>query len=193
MPPVNRRAAFLTFWRGRLDEARIAVIPLYRRDGSIRAYATIDSDTAQWAEQWRWRVLEHSERYRYAVRYERVSGKKIVILMHREIMGLPRKDDGREVDHFNHDGLDNQRSNLRVVTTQQNLQNKRSYCGATSGFRGVYWHKLHKKWCAEGRMFGVKQHLGYFDNEEKAAEAASRWRKENMPYSLDAGCLSMAG
>src|SRR5215470_7214120 len=42
------------------------------------------------------------------------------LLMHRLITGCPK---GKEVDHINHDTLDNRRSNLRIVTHKQNQQN----------------------------------------------------------------------
>ena len=45
-------------------------------------------------------------------------------LMHRMIMGL-KHGDRRQVDHINHDCLDNRRQNLRIVTHSENLANRR--------------------------------------------------------------------
>lgn len=44
--------------------------------------------------------------------------------MHRFIMGLG-PGDPREVDHLNHNGLDNRRENLRIVSHLENGQNRR--------------------------------------------------------------------
>jgi hypothetical protein len=46
------------------------------------------------------------------------------LLMHRLIMDPPK---GMEIDHINGNGLDNRRANMRIVTRQQNLQNRRGW------------------------------------------------------------------
>ena len=58
----------------------------------------------------------------YAARAERVNGKYRKIYMHREITGAP---DGMEVDHWDWDGLNNTRANLRVCTHTENLRHRR--------------------------------------------------------------------
>ena len=50
------------------------------------------------------------------------SGTNKTISMHRLILNAA---EGIEVDHRNHDGLDNRRSNLREATRQQNMRNTR--------------------------------------------------------------------
>src|SRR4030067_2242048 len=53
------------------------------------------------------------------------------VYMHQAII---RWFDG--IDHINHDGLDNRRSNLRRATKSQNMQNQRKLGGVTSRFLG---------------------------------------------------------
>jgi hypothetical protein len=78
----------------------------------------------------------------YAARRVRppVDGKRgpkaHIILMHRQILGEACSG-GRPVDHIDSDGLNNRRSNLRVVTTAQNTRNSRKRRGCTSRFKGV--------------------------------------------------------
>ncbi|GBG35111.1 Hypothetical Protein FCC1311_113342 [Hondaea fermentalgiana] len=41
----------------------------------------------------------------------------------------------------------------------------------TSPFKGVCWYKRTKKWVVQVKIRGYRQHVGYFDDEVKAAEA----------------------
>lgn len=60
------------------------------------------------------------------------------IRMHREIMKCP---DDKEVDHVDHDGLNNQRHNLRICDPVKNNQNRRSRKNSSSQFLGVSINK----------------------------------------------------
>ena len=94
-------------------------------------------------------------------------GSGRVMQMHRLIMGFPP---GLQVDHINCDGLDNRRSNLRIVTQSQNNMNARLRKDNTSGFKGVYFYKPNQKWKAQIQV-GKNRHIGYFDTPEEAARA----------------------
>lgn len=61
----------------------------------------------------------------YAVRTIREDGTKSTERMHRRIMRLGIGD-RRQVDHQDHDTLDNRRSNLRIVTNRENHENLRN-------------------------------------------------------------------
>ena len=54
--------------------------------------------------------------------------------LHRLIMGLTSRTTW--VDHINHDTLDNRKQNLRIVTREQNMANRRPW-GRYSRFKGV--------------------------------------------------------
>lgn len=88
-------------------------------------------------------------------------------LMHRLII---RATDGVLVDHRNNDGLDNRRQNLRPATPGQNQANRHAVTSA-SGFKGVTWHSIGKKWMAQIRAHKQRHYLGLFDSKEAAARA----------------------
>ena len=56
--------------------------------------------------------------------------------MHRIILDAPSN---LEVDHINHDTLDNRRCNIRLCTRSQNMQNQRKSSGKSSKYKGVSW------------------------------------------------------
>lgn len=160
------------------DTARI---PLRALDGSVRAYAIIDADLAEWANQWRWALSSHG----YAARYTRIGNrKKHCVFLHREILGLVRGD-GIEGDHISQDKLDNRRANLRAVSKPANRQNVPSRSGASSRFRGVTWNKALKKWQAGVRTGGKQIYLGVYSNESDAAAAARAGRAKYLPFAVD--------
>ncbi len=89
------------------------------------------------------------------------------IHMARQLMQPPP---GMEVDHINHDTLDNRRRvNLRICSRQENLRNRRKFTGCSSHFKGVCRTKRAKKWQASICIHGCLKHLGYFYSEVEAA------------------------
>lgn len=106
----------------------------------------------------------------YVARGIRVNGKRYLLYLHRELMGLA-KGDKRQVDHINGNTLDNRRCNLRIVTPSQNRMNKPMQVNNKSGYRGVYWYTLRGCWIAKIQIQGKITHIGFFDDVLEAAEA----------------------
>ena len=67
-----------------------------------------------------------------------------------------------EIDHINGIRLDNKIINLRDVSKNENLINKRIYANSSSGITGVNWHKQHRKWSVVISINGERKHLGLF-------------------------------
>ncbi len=87
--------------------------------------------------------------------------------MHNLIMCPP---EGLYVDHINGNGLDNRRSNLRIVTKQQNTFNS-AHKGGTSKYKGVCLEKESGMWKAYITKDGKKKSIGRFALEDDAARA----------------------
>lgn len=103
--------------------------------------------------------------------------------LHRTIMNAL---DDRVVDHINHDTLDNRKSNLRLITVQQNNQNKKMTVNNKSGVRGVHYEKESGKYKAQITINGKRTSIGRFNNLEDATLAFEVERKKHMPYSNEA-------
>lgn len=81
------------------------------------------------------------------------------------------EDPAGEIDHINHDPLDNRAENLRVVSHQDNHRNTTLRKNNTSGTMGVSWFAAGRKWSAYLMADGVKKHLGYFHELDDAVAA----------------------
>jgi hypothetical protein len=152
----------------------ICEIPLYARDGSVRAYTRVDPEDWFALARYRWCMCEG-----YA--FSRRSG---LGLMHRAIMGL-QPGDHRLVDHKDRDRLNNRRNNLRVTDDVGNGQNTPPRIG-TSRYRGVHWNNSRRRWIACAQISGRKHHVGYFTDEDSAGAAAAAFRAAYMPFSDEA-------
>ena len=69
-----------------------------------------------------------------------------------------------QIDHIDHNTLNNAFENLRVVTNQVNQFNNHVA-------KGYSWNKRLGKWEAYIRVNRKRKHLGYFDTEEAARAA----------------------
>lgn len=93
--------------------------------------------------------------------------KKYHVYMHRLLLGAR---DGLEVDHINHDPLDNRRSNLRLCTHRQNLYNREK---RQDGYKGVF-KQPNGGWRAQVKCNGKPYYLGCFKDSVEAARAYDR-------------------
>lgn len=101
--------------------------------------AIIDADKVHLIEGKNWGVgVRRNGEVSYARGVSpRAGGKQKTILLHRVIMGID--DSSLEIDHINHDTLDNRRANLRTSTHAENQANRSGGTSRnTSGFRGVF-------------------------------------------------------
>jgi len=96
--------------------------------------------------------------------------------LHRFILDL--EDPKIEVDHINHNQLDNRKSNLRVCNHSQNLKNHNILCTNTSGYVGVWMRKESGRYTARIEVDGKKINLGTYDDIESALIARLKAEKK---------------
>lgn len=135
--------------------------------------AKVDDQDYEYLSQFNW-CSHRIKGLVYARRSGTVNGKRRRILMHREIL---KPADGVKIDHRDGDGLNNQRSNLRVASHAENMRNRRASSRNRTGFRGVSVLPTGA-FRAEISIDHKKVVLGQFDTAEEAARAYDAAAKE---------------
>jgi len=102
-------------------------------------HAIIDDADFDLISKYRWTRLKGRNDNSYAVSLDEPK-----VSMHRLILN---PDKHELVDHINHNGLDNRRSNIRVCNKSQNCSNRRPRKNASSKYLGV--SKSGHKWSAD--------------------------------------------
>lgn len=84
------------------------------------------------------------------------------------ILNTPK---GMEADHIDLNRLNNRRSNLRIVTHQQNQCNQPLQRNNTSGVAGVSYYPPRRKYRARIKVCQHDIHLGYYSTFDEAVQA----------------------
>lgn len=137
-------------------------------------YAIVDDEDYDFLSKWKWYYCGNG----CAMRDERNGKrcKRIARIMHREIMKAKK---GKDVDHVNHDRIDNRKCNLRICERWQNNGNALMR-GGSSKYKGVCWDKFTKNWKAYIRKHNRDVHIGRFVSETDAAIAYNHAAKEHF-------------
>ena len=132
--------------------------------------AIIDDEDFERVSRYKWLALPR-KRTSYATRTSQVGGTKKTVYLHRFILNASN---GLQVDHINGNGLDNRKSNLRLVTHSENLRN--SYKHRRGLPLGVF--RANKKvtpntvkYYAQIGPATSKRYLGVYDTIEEASKA----------------------
>ncbi len=85
---------------------------------------------------------------------------------------------GLEIDRIDNDkGYSPE--NCRFVTREINNLNRGLNRNNTSGFVGVSWHKVKKRWLAHIMYLRKKYNLGYFKTKKEALETRNKYIIDN--------------
>lgn len=128
---------------------------IYLTQGKL---AKVDDEDYSTINSFRWQAVKG--RYTYYAR----GGDWY---MHQMVLNKPYD----RIDHINGDGLDNQKSNLRLANKSENARNCKLQKNNTSGFRGVSFQKQLRKWMAYIKLNNKRVYIGVFFTKEEAAYA----------------------
>jgi len=130
--------------------------------------ALIDDEDYDRVANIKW-VAVRNRRIWYAYRWSKGGEKnRHKIWMHRLIMNTPK---GMVVDHIDHDGLNNQKHNLRNCTQKENKLNSRG--SSKTGYLGVYF--CRNTIIAQVYINGKNKHIGNFKTVQEAAKSRDKY------------------
>jgi hypothetical protein len=131
--------------------------------------AIVDDEDYERLSKYRWFASKVGNNW-YALRHSPRGQSPATVKMHRVVVGLEYRDK-KQLDHINHNGLDNRRSNLRICDYAANQHNRKIRGTGTSQYKGVDLIAGRKKWrariCKQYRTY----ELGEFASEKEAAAA----------------------
>lgn len=126
--------------------------------------ALVDDEDFESISKWKWYAKKGKQTF-YAVRSDNKAGK--MIRMHRQIMSLLV---GQIIDHKDHNGLNNQKSNLRMATYSQNCANRKR--GNSGKYVGVT--RMNDRYISIISINRRPFRIGVFDTEIDAAIAFNK-------------------
>lgn len=134
---------------------------MYDKYGIENGIAIIDKEDVERCEKYKWGLGENG--------YVRTGNRGNEIRLHNFIL---KRDPTHEVwcDHKSRNKLDCRKVNLRKCNHSQNTCNTAIKSNNTSGFIGVHFSKLAKKWRAAISLNNKQYHIGYFFDKTEAAK-----------------------
>jgi hypothetical protein len=106
-------------------------------------FALVDDEYYEWLNQWKWHAIKTRRKSYYVRRVSPIKDEYPFIWMHRLIMDPPKD---MQIDHIDGNGLNNCRSNLKVVTPRENSQNL--HIPIRSRYPGVILDDRTGRWVA---------------------------------------------
>jgi len=132
-------------------------------------YALVDDSDYGWLSRWKWHLTKQGYAATDGKMINRKGGKKF--LMHRLIMWL-KPGNKLQVDHKNHNKLDNRKCNIRTCTPSQNNQNRKGKN------KGISYCKQTKKWKARICYLKDRIWLGRYTSKVKAQKVYNQMAKK---------------
>ena len=127
----------------------------------------VDDEDFEYLSQFKWYATKRGHKLYAKRNLPRDNGIRRSESIHRVVMKYPK---GVSIDHIDGDGLNNQKSNLRICTSSQNMANQPKQRSNTSGYKGVCWNKNVSKWQVQIRFQWEPIYLGVFEDKIEAAK-----------------------
>lgn len=119
-------------------------------------FALVDDEDYDYLMQFNWCAIKGGHTFYATTTIKQPDGRRMMTQMHRLILKVTDKK--IFIDHKDHNGINNQRSNIRICNYALNNCNKIAQISSTSKYLGVSWHPYKRK-----RKDGSYLHYGYWE------------------------------
>lgn len=149
-------------------------LTLTYKGNKIKTY--FDLEDYNLISKYHWRIAV--KKHKYYVCTGQASRNKLVYLQNLILGFIPDKI--HEVDHIDGESLNNRKSNLRLVTRLENIQNAKAKCTNKLGFRGI--HPADGKYWASITVNKVRYGFKGYDTLEEAVYLRYLCEKYFLPH-----------
>lgn len=118
---------------------------------------------------------EHPKGYVVKTVYDpAIKTTRTQVRLHKFILNYKGKN---KVDHINHNGLDNRKCNLRIVTVEDNSRNReKKNINNKSGYRNVFYDKRIDRYVVQLQVNGKNTRFGSYKDVDEAGRIAKDMR-----------------
>ena len=150
-------------YRNKYEELEdIVLITCFNKCGEETGTITIDKEDFENVRKYQW----HIENSRPSIKYAQASIPNGTIRLHKLI--LPSSN---QIDHINHNGLDNRKCNLRVCNNAENNRNKDFKRNPISGYTGIRYNSKAESYYVRIMVNKKEISLGAYKSIEDAIKA----------------------
>ncbi len=147
-------------------EGSLCYIDCFNTKGILRGTIIIDKEDYDLVKNYQW----HIENSRRDLQYGQTTIRGVTPIktmrIHRMLMP-----DSIQIDHINHNGLDNRRCNLRACNNRENNCNKNFQMNSKSGYTGIRYNEKVGSYYVRIMVHKKEISLGHYKTLEEALEA----------------------
>lgn len=147
-------------------EGNISYIDCFDIKGNLRGTIIIDSKMLPLVQKYQWHIENSRKDLQYAQTTYKKFNKCKSKRLHRLLMP-----DAIQVDHINHNGLDNRMSNLRACTNRENNCNKNFSRNPLSGYTGIRFNSKVGSYYVRIMVNKKEISLGHYNSLDAAIDA----------------------
>lgn len=145
----------------------ICYIDCFNIKGELRGTILVDKEDFDIVSKYQWHIEDSRKDIQYAQTNIGTRSAPKSLRIHRLLMP-----DSIQVDHINHNGLDNRKSNLRACNNRENNCNKDfSNKPPKSGYTGIRYNEKVGNYYVRIMVHKKEISLGHYNNLDDALEA----------------------
>ena len=141
-------------------------IDCFNTRGNLRGSIIIDTNDLPLVRDYQWHVENSRKDLQYGQTNTNGKLPTKTIRIHRLL--IP---DVEQIDHINHNGLDNRRCNLRACNNRENNCNKNFSLNPRSGYTGIRYNEKAGSYYVRIMVHKKEVSLGHYKFLEEALEA----------------------